>query len=107
MASAASIPSAASYDALGQAFAEQNSLPCAVAAYEVALDFDPRRWRTRYALGVTLLPLDDSNRAIKELRVVLEQAPDYYLAHNGLGVAYENLANLEDAREEYEKAVGT
>src|SRR5690242_1096760 len=34
VARAASLPSGASYDAVGQAFAAQNELACAIAAYE-------------------------------------------------------------------------
>src|SRR5690348_11767483 len=52
IAKATSVPSGASYDELGRAFTEQNKLPCAITAYEVALDFDPGRWRTRYALAL-------------------------------------------------------
>jgi tetratricopeptide (TPR) repeat protein len=105
IAKADSRPSGAAYDALGQAFAQQNILPCAIAAFEAGLDFDPRMWRTRYTMAVTLLQLGDFNRAIKELNAVLEQAPDSFMAHNALGLALENLTNLEGAREEYEKAV--
>jgi tetratricopeptide (TPR) repeat protein len=105
IAKAASFPSGASYDALGQAFAEQNIPTCAISAFEVGLDFDPRMWRTRYTMAVTLLQLGDSKRAISELHAVLEQAPDSFMAHNALGLALENLTNLEGAREEYEKAV--
>ena len=42
-------PSGDSFDALGQSFAQHNHLRCAIAAYEVALDFDPDMWRTRYS----------------------------------------------------------
>src|SRR6266542_5425133 len=91
---AASLPSGTSYDAVGQAFAEENELACAIAAYEVALDFDPGVWRTRYGLAVALLQAGNSERAIRELHAVLERAPDSCLAHNALGMALENLTNL-------------
>src|SRR5437763_7336914 len=70
LAKAASLPS--SYDAVGQAFAERNELACAIAAYKLALDFQPTMWRTRYALAVTLLQAGSSELAIRELHAVLE-----------------------------------
>lgn len=103
IAKAAARPS--SYDAVAQAFAERNELACAIAAYEVALDFQPTMWQTRYALGVTLLQAGRSAQAVRELRAVLQRVPDSFLAHNALGLALENLTDLEGACEEYEKAV--
>src|SRR5260370_27174458 len=74
--SATSHPSVDSYHAVAEYFAQRNELGCAIAAYDLALEVDPRAWRTRYAFGLTLMQTDDSDRAAKELRAVVEQEPD-------------------------------
>ncbi len=103
--STTSRPSSDSYHALGESFARQNQIPCAIAAYKLALELDPRAWNIRYSLALALLQTGDSDRAARELRSVIGQEPDSFMAHNALGLALEALGELEAAREEYEQAV--
>jgi tetratricopeptide (TPR) repeat protein len=105
IARATSQPSAGSYDSLGQFLAQRNQFPCAIAAYQLALNLDPGNWNTRYALATTLLRSGHSRRAITELQEVLRRQPDSFMVHNALGLAFEKLGNLDAAREEYENAV--
>ncbi len=103
--SIASRPSSDSYHALGEGFAQQNQIPCAIAAYKLALELDPRAWNVRYSLALTLLQTGDSDRAARELRTVIGQEPNSFMAHNALGLALEERGELEGAREEYGQAV--
>jgi tetratricopeptide (TPR) repeat protein len=48
-------PSAAAYQELGEFYAEQNNLDCAISAFDLALKLDSRAWETRYSLSLTLL----------------------------------------------------
>src|SRR5262245_56731493 len=98
-------PSAQTYHALGESFAEINEFTCSIAAYELALKLDPRSWQTRQNLGLTLIQTGDLRRAASELRDVIRQQPDSHLAHSGLGLALESFGELTPAREEFEAAV--
>src|SRR5262245_20596924 len=102
---AVSQPSAQTYHALGESFAEINEFTCSIAAYELAVKLDPRSWRTRQNLVLTLIQTGDLRRAASELRDVIRQQPDSHLAHNGLGLALESFGELTPAREEFEAAV--
>src|ERR1700716_2725155 len=64
-------PSAAAYDALGAYFAQRKQYPCAVSAFQSALQLEPGSWEAHYNLGLAYLESGDAKGATREFRAAV------------------------------------
>ncbi len=101
-------PSAAAYNSLGAAFAQQKQLGCAVAAFGAALRLDPQS--SDAALNLAELSLNQSRyqAAIYYLRRVSSMPPHGALLSRieaDLGVAYSKTGDHEDAVKAFRQAI--
>lgn len=92
-------PVARIYNELGESYLQRNKLDCAIAAFEAGLRLDSDLWEARYNLALALIQQGKPAKAADELRLVLRQKPDSFLAHNARGLALENLGSLDEAKE--------
>jgi tetratricopeptide (TPR) repeat protein len=98
-------PSAVSYARLGQFYLEGGEGECARFTLENALTKDAGLWKARYGLGLALLQQGDASRAVEELRLVLQQAPQDSMAHNALGLGLETLGDYGSSEREFKTAL--
>ncbi|MBI3035525.1 tetratricopeptide repeat protein [Candidatus Woesearchaeota archaeon] len=64
----------------------------------------PRHSNSLSLLGFALLNLKEYGKAINEFNSAIENTPSYYLPYKGLGKAYMELGNKENAVANFEKA---
>jgi len=76
----------------------------AIAAYEHYLDKKPDDPDVRTDLGTMLLSSGSADQAVVEYRKVLERRPNFFEASFNLGIAYEEMHQLDSARAAFEKA---
>jgi len=98
-------PTADTLSALGLQFAKKEQHPCAVAAFEAALALDPSSWTNHYNLGLALSHMGDEKQGAVELRVAVQQKPDYFPARHALGLALQSLGDLDGAAEQFQSAL--
>ncbi|MEG4542470.1 CHAT domain-containing protein [Microcoleus sp. Aus8_D2] len=77
----------------------------AIAAYDKALEIDPKYHWAWHWLGATLRDLDRDSEAIAAYEKALEIDPKYHHAWNGLGNALNDLGRYSEAIAAYEKAL--
>src|SRR6185312_15200859 len=77
--------SAEAYNDLGAWFGAHQKTACAISSFEAALKADPKLWRARFNLGLTLGRSGNLQRAEQELRAVVKQQPDSAEALQALG----------------------
>ncbi len=100
-------PSSAAYDALGTFYFAQKEFACAIRAFESAIALDPQAWKPHYDLALASLEDGDRNRAVDELRRVIQRRPDYAPARLALGRALKQAGQLDSAGEELKLALRT
>ncbi len=86
------------YDAMGRAYCRLDKRKKAVRAFKKALEQDPGRYQTHFALGTCLSENGDLKGAIDHFRRYLKQVPDDAAAWNNLALLYERLGRTTDAR---------
>lgn len=99
-------PSAETYRKVGTLFGQAGNFPCAVAAFESALSLDQGDIATRYELGVALLENHQPGPAADQLQAVVRARPDWFLAHNALGLAFQDLDRPTQSEAEFKAALG-
>jgi tetratricopeptide (TPR) repeat protein len=102
---AVSPPSTDAYETLGALYRRAGKFGCAVAAFEAALARNPQTQQTRYKLALALLENHEPKRAADELRAILRQVPESFIAHNALGQALQDLGESEQAASEFKAAL--
>jgi DNA-binding winged helix-turn-helix (wHTH) protein/tetratricopeptide (TPR) repeat protein len=70
----------------------------------IAMDLDPFDPGTNLLLGWHYLHVRDYDRAIEQLKKLIELEPEFFLAHLLLGLAYEQSGNFSKAVEEFQTA---
>ena len=98
-------PSAGAYNTLGALFAQQNDFACAIPAFEAALRLEPNSVQPRFNLAVALAQNDKQKQAADHLRILVRQKPDFFAAHNALGLVLQDLGELDGAEEEFRGAL--
>ncbi len=82
----------------------------AIEEYRVAISLDPRFIDARYRLGIELLQNGDIADALKELRRAESVSDQYSKKHEirfGMGLAFRDLGQIEDARKQFEQVIGS
>lgn len=79
----------------------------AFVQYEKCLSLDPENTHVRYKKGLVLLAADLNQDALKVFEGILEKKPDYVLAYEGLGRAYFQMRQYEEAEKKFLKALET
>ena len=92
-------------NSLGLRLAQGKQYSCAISAFEAALRLDPKSWETHYNLALALVLTGEQKRAASELRLVVQQKPDYFAARNALGLALQSQGDLEAAAEQFKAAL--
>jgi uncharacterized protein (TIGR03032 family) len=84
---------------------QSGQLADAVQHYQRGLALNPQQMTARYQLGVILVDLQQWQAGIEQLTQVVAERPDHGEAHNSLGVAYLKLANRDQAKWHFERAI--
>lgn len=90
---------------LGMIAHEQKDFESAAAHYEHFLRLQPEHARTHYHLGLVLVQLGRTERAVEQLRESISLHPDNRAAHIQLGDACTRLGRWEDASRAYVQAL--
>ena len=99
-------PDAAGFDLLGMQFSQRRETDCAVDAFRIALRLDPEYWEANYHLATELVREGNYQQAADVLEAVVRERPSSADAHSALGLALQNLGQLDSAQEEFETALG-
>ena len=81
----------------GMEYFAQDKLEDAVAAYERALEQDPRYADALHALAMTYAHQEKLDQAIEIGRQLVEIAPDDELAHTSLSIFYQQKGMIAEA----------
>ena len=95
------------YDALGNALADANRVPEAIAEFRRALAIDPNYVESRNNLGVMLDRTHQPAAAAAEFRRVLDLRPEYSLARYNLANALAAQGRTEEALQRYLQVLET
>ncbi len=98
-------PSAGAYNTLGALLAQQNDFACAIPAFEAALRLEPNSVQPRFNLAVALAQNGKQKQAADHFRILVRQKPDFFAAHNALGLVLQDLGELDGAEEEFKAAL--
>jgi Tfp pilus assembly protein PilF len=93
------------YEKLGDQYFLQGKPDIAFKNYYEALRLEPGQIRVRYKIGRLFLEKGILEEAEREFRGILEENPDYALAHDGLGRVYFTQNNLSEAEKEFGRAI--
>lgn len=77
----------------------------AVDLSKKAISLDPKNPFPHYIAGLAFNNLDKGEIAIPNFEKSIALKPDFYRAYNNLGISYQNLGQLDEAKESYEKAI--
>ena len=91
----AGTPPSKVYDAIGVWFAQKDDLKCSVAAFEHALQLDPRSAEAHFDLGLVRQRQEQANAAIREFQLALQYDPGLLQARCALGSALSDPAAAE------------
>ena len=98
-------PTFEGFNSLGLRLAQGKQYSCAISAFEAALRLDPKSRETHYNLGLALGATGEQKRAASELRLVVQEKPDYFAARDALGLALQSQGDLEAATEQFKAAL--
>jgi tetratricopeptide (TPR) repeat protein len=90
---------------LGIAFAERGLEVLAIAAFERAVELNPRFAQAHYNLGTLYLSRGDVTAARGAFERALEVQPDYPEVHNNLGLLLASKGDLAEAIAQFEAAL--
>jgi tetratricopeptide (TPR) repeat protein len=96
---------ARAHNNLGQALYRRGKIPEAMAAYERALQLQPKYPETHYNLGVALAAQGRTAEAIRHYETALHVQPYYPEALNNMGNALVVLGRVDEAIRYYEEAL--
>ncbi len=85
---------------LSFAYERAERLDDAIREYTTAITLD-EEYVNHYTLGTLYLRADRFEEAILEFSIMIERYPDHTSAYNNLGLAYEKLGRIEDAKKQY------
>ena len=91
---------------LGNARRDAGDAPRAEQAYRAALDRDPRSADAANGLGVLLVQQQRSADAIRWFEQALAGSPAFVEARLNLGIAFQEIGNLDRARDAYRRVLG-
>lgn len=94
-------PTAGAYNTLGVLYAQEDRVPCAIAAFENALHLDNQSWEAHYNLGLALLRKGDRPRATRELQTAIQQKPDSLSSRFALGSVLQDEQKFGAAEEQF------
>ncbi|MZH02314.1 MAG: tetratricopeptide repeat protein [Nitrospinae bacterium] len=89
---------------MGDHYRNSGQMQKAISSYLEALNIDPSLHETRNNLGL-IYSKDSPESAEQEFKMVLEQVPEYYPAHNNLGVLYMGQKKTDLAIQSFTKAL--
>ncbi len=98
-------PTFEGFNTLGHSLAQEKEYSCAIPTFEAALRLDPNSWEAHYNLALALGLTGEQKRAESELRIVVQQKPDYFAAYNALGLVLQSQGNLDGAAEQFKVAL--
>jgi tetratricopeptide (TPR) repeat protein len=90
---------------IGMAYWNNKQFLLALPAYERALQLDTNYADARYNLAFALLSQSRAKDAVPHFDILIKNSPRDPLLHDGLGQAYENLAQWANAFAAYRKAI--
>ena len=93
------------YNLRGLLAMAEDDLERATASLEIAVEINPDNYHVRNNLGLANIRKGNFADAVDHLEEAVAQEPAEAYIYNNLGVAYENLTELEPARENYERAL--
>jgi Flp pilus assembly protein TadD len=93
------------YEQLGDALLSKKNYYLAFVQYEKSLQINPGNNRVEYKKGLTLLLGGKSDEAIDQLKLVLKQDPKFAHAYEGIGRAYFQKKEYEQAENFFLQAV--
>jgi tetratricopeptide (TPR) repeat protein len=99
-------PDAAAYTELGKWFGDHKQYPCAIEAFRAGLVLQPDSAELSYLLGLTFYTTGDAKSAIVPLQQAVQSMPKVIQPHLILGAAFEELHRGDNAKAEYETALG-
>jgi tetratricopeptide (TPR) repeat protein len=91
----AGTPPSRVYDAIGVWFAQKDDLKCSVAAFDHALQLDPRSAEAHFDLGLVRQRQGEAEAAIREFRLALQYDPGLLQARCALGSVLPDAAAAE------------
>lgn len=90
---------------LGIAYWNKKQWDSGIAAYQKALDLNKDYTEARYNLAFALLARHRSQEAVPHFQQLIIKSPNDATLHDGIGEAYENMADWAKALGAYRKAV--
>ena len=93
------------YGVAGDNHLRLGNLTAAFVQYDKALSLDPNLAHVRYKKAHLLLRRRMTQSAIDEFERILQDRPDYFLAHEGIGQAYLFQSDLDAAETHLQKAI--
>ena len=97
---------AVKYESLGDIYFEKNNLHKAFLQYEKSLKLQPDNISVLYKKALCLAAGRRNEEAVKEFKALIKKKPDYALAYQGLGRAYFQTEEYEEAEIHFRKALG-
>jgi len=86
------------YERLGDVLMSRDNPRMAMNHYERALEADPGNLSARYKIGLLLLREEENQEALNVFKTVAEADPEFARAFEGMGRAYFQMRNLDQAR---------
>ncbi len=93
------------HEQIGDSYLQKGSLYLAYVQYEKSLKLKPGNMRIEYKKGLALLLGERSEDAVTQFELVIQQEPQFDLAHEGLGRAYYQLKDYRKAEASFTKAI--
>jgi Flp pilus assembly protein TadD len=93
------------YEALGDTSFNQGNLSKAFIQYQKALELDDSNITAQYKSGLLYVISGFNEAAIKELKKVVTKDPNHNLGYEGLGFAYFQLKEYEEAQKNFLQAI--
>lgn len=81
------------------------NMPLALSDFQEVVNISPRDGDARYNLGAIYGSMQDYRRAIIEFKKSLEFKPNNIAAYHGLGMSYQKIGKLVEARQAYNKVL--
>ena len=94
------------YEQLGDALLNKGNLYLAYVQYEKSLKLKPDNVWVEYKKGLALLLGEKSDDAIRQFEMVLKKESKYDLAYEGLGRAYFQKKDFQQAERYFQKGIG-
>jgi len=93
------------YEASGDLYFGHEDYTMAFAQYEKSLGLKPGNVRIYFKQGMLFLYVGKREEAVNSFQKVLEKDPDWAAAHEGIGIAFFEMRQFEEAEKYFLKAV--